>query len=121
MRSVIVVALSVLLLSWQNMAVAGSVFYITFATVDCSGETGFVSAEMDRLVRIVPSDCTDPDKPGEKLKQLHLRSDLGGASNIEIYTITAGEMKSIQQQITDNRAARRKMVEQGKSVLIEKE
>lgn len=117
--TVVVAAAAFAVLCSVGMAWAGSIFYLSFETVDCTGESGFLSVEMDRFYRVVPSDCTNPNQPGEKLRQVHIRAD-SGSGGFDVYTITEAEMQNIKQQIELNNMARRKMVEEGKTVILEK-
>ena len=92
---------------------------VTFQTTDCNGNTGFASVELERIWRINPAGCATPDKPDEQLLQVLVKS-LSGLTNYEVFTVNPEEAASIQAQIKAHMDAKRKALEGGNTVIIDR-
>ncbi len=80
---------------------------VTVETTECYGGNGFSSFEESRLFKIQQGDCDHPDRPGEKLYQILLRSS-SSLTRYEVLWVTREEAKSVMAQTRENRDYRRR-------------
>ena len=92
---------------------------ISFETTACDGSIGFASVDLEKIWRFNSAGCTAPDKPDEPLLQVLVKSDTG-VTNYEVYTVTPAEAESIQAQIKAHMEAKRKALEGGSTVIIDR-
>lgn len=97
-------------------AVLAGGFKVTFETLECNGDTGFASVEIDHIHRIETTDC-GPEQPERKLKQVLVRSHTTG---FEAFSISEAEATTLQQQIKRYQGARLRAVERGDTIYIER-
>jgi hypothetical protein len=114
-RIAIVVAMGLL-----SVAVAGGISdtQVSFQTTECNGDTGFASVELERIWRIKAAGCAAPDKPGEQLMQVLVKSTTG-LTKYEVFTVNPTEAEYIQAQIKAHMDAKRKALEGGETIIID--
>jgi len=95
---------------------AATRYLVTFATTECGGGEGRASVDAAWIDRIVQAGCTGPD--GRPLMQVLTRPP--GATHYEAHTVTAAEAERIMEQVRAWSEARRKALEGGTSVLIDR-
>ena len=95
---------------------AGTRYLVTFETTECGGGQGRASVDAAWIDRIVAAGCTGPD--GRPLMQVLTRPP--GATHYEAHTVTADEAGRIMEQVRAWSEARRKALERGTSVLIDR-
>lgn len=100
-----------------TMAGAESTYMVTFQTRDCNGDTGMVSIEINRIYKIETMEC-DPPSQGAKRKQVLVTSKTLPGS-YDVFTVDGKEAISIQKQIQAYIDARRKLLENGHSVILQ--
>jgi len=93
MRKIVYAASALFIL---NTAGWSETFKIMFETMDCTGNSGFLSVDADRIYRIETADCTNPDKPSEKLKKVLVKN---GKGSYDLYMLTNEEARQVQKDI----------------------
>ena len=97
-------------------AVLAGGFKVTFETLDCNGDTGFASVDIDRIYRIETTDC-GPEQPERKLKQVLVRSY---ATGFDAFSLSEAEAEALQQQLKRYQGARQQSIERGDTIYIER-
>jgi hypothetical protein len=100
------------------VAFAAPAYQITFETTECNGDTGMAAVDVDRIYRVQADDCA-PQQPGEKRKQVLVRSP-GGPTNYDVFLVTEKEGQRIQKEITKYNDARRRSLERGDSIIFQR-
>lgn len=100
-------------------AVTAQAYQITFETTECNGDTGMAAVDVDRIYRVQADDC-GPQQPGEKRKQVLVRAS-GGPTRFDVFTVAEKEGQRIQNEIKKYNDARRRTLERGGSIIIQKE
>lgn len=90
-------------------------YKVTVGTTECNGDTGFVSIDVEDFYKIETTDC-GPEKPDVKLKQVMVRS----ANGFDVFNVTPEAAKQLQKEIQLYMDARRKALERGSTVILEK-
>jgi hypothetical protein len=85
----------------------------TFQTTDCAGTTGLGSVDIDRIDRLQPHTCDN----GRALQQLLVRN---AAGSFDVYTVTPQEAGKLEAQIQQAMEARRKALEKGTTIHIDR-
>ncbi len=80
---------------------------VSVQTIECSGEVGFSSFPVGRLVKISEGWCSDPSNSGQKLQQVFLKS-VSGFGKYDLLWVTQGEAQSIMAQVKEIRDAKLK-------------
>lgn len=91
-------------------------YKVTIATMDCNGDTGLASVDLENFYKIETTDC-GPERPDVKLKQVLLRS---GTTGFDVFTVTPQAAQQLQKDIQLYMDARRRSVERGGTVILEK-
>jgi hypothetical protein len=104
-----------------SAAVAGGISdtQVSFQTTECNGDAGFASVELERIWRIKAAGCAVPDKPDEQLMQVLVKSTTG-LTKYEVFTVAPAEAQYIQAQIKAHMDAKRKALEGGDTVIIDR-
>ena len=111
------VSLSVLLLVLfsAGSALTNDSYKIIFETMDCSGNTGFATVGLDEIYKLGNGDCSEPDNPGRKLKQLLVHD---GSGSYTAYTLTRDEAKNVMRDMKEYMQARKGVLERSDSIII---
>ncbi len=103
-----------LLFSCGPLAYAES-YQVVFETIDCDGSTGFATVGVETIYKIIEADCSHPDNPDEKLKQL-LVNDYRGSYNT--YTLSHEEAGEMMQEVKAYMRARRELLERSEAIIV---
>jgi hypothetical protein len=93
-------------------------YQITFETTECNGDTGFAAVEVDRVYRVEADDC-GPQQPGEKRKQVLVRAS-AGPTRYDVFTVAEKEGQRIQNEIRKYNDARRRSLDRGGTIMIDR-
>jgi hypothetical protein len=107
-----------LLLFTTISAAAGSSYMVTFQTTDCNGDTGIASVEINRIYKIKSISCEPPYQAARRKQVLATSKALHGS--YDVFTIDEKEAVNIQKQIQDYMDARRKLLENGSPIILQK-
>ena len=90
-------------------------YKVVFETMDCSGNSGFATVGPDEIFKVQNGDCSDPDNPGKKLKQLLVHD---GSGSYIVYTLTQDEARNVMRDMKEYMRARKGVLERSESVII---
>jgi len=90
-------------------------YKVVFETMDCSGNMGFATVGPDEIYKIGNGDCTDPDNPDHKLKQLLIHD---GSGSYKVYTLTQEEARNVMRDVKEYMQARKGVLERSDSIII---
>lgn len=90
-------------------------YKVTVNTMECNGDSGFVSIDVENFYKIETTDCA-PDRPDVKLKQVMVRS----ANGFDVFNVTPQAADQLQKEIQGYMDARRRALERGGTLIIEK-
>ena len=94
---------------------AGDSYKIVFETMDCSGNTGFATVGPDEIYKLGNGDCSNPDAPGKKLKQLLIHD---GSGSYKAYSLTQEEAKNVMLEVKDYMKSRKRVLDRSNSIII---
>ncbi len=97
-----------------KMSVADS-YKIVFETMDCSGNTGFATVGPDEIYKMGNGDCSNPEDPTKKLKQLLVHD---GRGSYTVYTLTQEEAKNVMLDVKEYMKSRKGALDRAESVII---
>lgn len=115
MRIFFISAALLLLCCSAGSGFADDSYKIIFETTDCSGNTGFASVGLDEIYKLNDGDCTEPDHPDRKLKQLLVHD---GSGSYTAYTLTREEAKNVMRDMKEYMRARKGVLERSDSIII---
>ena len=90
-------------------------YKVVFETMDCSGNTGFAAVGADEIYKMENGDCSHPDHPGQKLKQLLVHD---GSGSYTAYTMSREEAANVMRDVKEYMQARKGVLERSESVII---
>lgn len=99
-------------------ATTAQAYQITFETTECNGDTGMAAVDVDRIYRVDADNCA-PQQPDEKRKQVLVHSS-GGPTRYDVFTVTEKEGQRIQNELRKYNDARRRSLDRGNSVIIQR-
>jgi len=88
-------------------------YQVTFATMECSGATGFATVGIDQIYKFQAAGCAGPD--GKQLQQLLVHN---GSGSYSAYTLTETEAENVNKEIKAYMAARRGILERSDAVIV---
>ncbi len=91
-------------------------YRVVFETIDCNGETGLATVEIERIYKIEPGDCTMPGQPGVHIKKMLVKNDKG---SFDIFTLPPKEAEEVMKQVKAFMKAKLKSLEQSQSIIVE--
>lgn len=94
-------------------AAESSAYQVTFATLECNGDSGFATVGVDQIYRIQSAGCAGPD--GTSLKQLLVHDSYG---SYNVYTLSQEESENINREIKAYMAARRGILERSDAIIV---
>jgi hypothetical protein len=115
MKYLLFTALTVSLLSLASNGKAGDSYKVVFETMDCSGNSGFATVSPDEIYKVNNGDCSDPENPGKKLKQLLVHD---GSGSYIAYSLTQEEARSVMQDVKEYMRSRKGVLDRSESVII---
>ena len=90
-------------------------YQVVFETMDCSGNTGFATVGAHEIYKINNGDCSNPEDPGKKLKQLLVHD---GHGSYNVYTLTQEEARSVMGDVKEYMKSRKGVLDRSNSVII---
>lgn len=90
-------------------------YQVVFETMDCSGNTGFATVGAHEIYKINNGDCSNPEDPGKKLKQLLVHD---GHGSYNVYTLTQEEARSVMGDVKEYMKSRKGLLDRSNSVII---
>ena len=115
MKTFLICSALLLLLCSTGAGFADDSYKIIFETMDCSGNTGFASVGLDEIYKMDNGDCSEPDHPDRKLKQLLVHD---GSGSYTAYTLTQDEAKNVMRDMKEYMRARKGVLERSDSIII---
>ncbi len=107
---------TVLMLSLLSSQVSTADSYkIVFETMDCSGNTGFATVGPDEIYKMGNGDCSNPEDPTKKLKQLLVHD---GSGSYMVYTLTQEEAKNVMLDVKEYMKSRKGALDRADSIII---
>ncbi len=91
-------------------------YLVTFETTACGGGMGRASVDAAWIERIVEAGCAGPG--GEPLMQVLVRAP--GQQHYSAHVVTAAEARRIMDQVQAWSEARRRVLEQGGSIVLDR-
>jgi hypothetical protein len=90
-------------------------YKVVFETMDCSGNTGFATVGPDEIYKVADGDCSHPQHPGQKLKQILIHD---GSGSYKVYTLSQEEAKNVMLDVKDYMRSRKGVLDRSESVII---
>ncbi|MBU0961155.1 MAG: hypothetical protein KKD01_04590 [Proteobacteria bacterium] len=90
-------------------------YKVVFETIDCNGNTGFATVGPDEIYKVGDGDCSHPQHPGQKLKQLLIHD---GSGSYKVYTLSQEEAKNVMLEVKEYMRARKGVLERSDSIII---
>ena len=90
-------------------------YKIVFETMDCSGNTGFATVGPGEIYKIGNGDCTNPEDPGKKLKQLLVHD---GSGSYKVYTLTQEEAGNVMLDVKEYMKSRKGVLDRSDAIII---
>ncbi|MCF8055480.1 MAG: hypothetical protein K9K37_02455 [Desulfocapsa sp.] len=94
---------------------ASDPYKVVFETTDCSGKTGFATVGPDEIYKVADGDCSHPQHPGQKLKQLLVHD---GSGSYKVYTLSQEEAKNVMLDVKEYMRSRKGVLDRSESVII---
>lgn len=94
---------------------AADEYKVFFETMDCSGNTGFATVGADEIYKMNNGDCTDPNDPAKRLKQLLVHD---GTGSYIVYTLTQDEARNVMMEMKDYMKSRKGVLDRSEAVII---
>lgn len=90
-------------------------YKVIFETMDCSGNTGFATVGADEIFKMNNGDCTDPNDPAKKLKQLLVHD---GSGSYLVYSLTQDEARNVMIEMKEYMRSRKGVLDRSDAVII---
>jgi len=94
---------------------AADSYKVVFETMDCSGNTGFATVGPDEIYKVGNGDCTDPNDPGKKLKQLLVHD---GSGSYIAYSLTQDEARNVMLDVKEYMKSRKGVLDRSDAIII---
>jgi hypothetical protein len=94
---------------------AGDDYKVIFETMDCSGNTGFATVGADEIYKMNNGDCTDPNDPAKRLKQLLVHD---GSGSYIVYTLTQDEARNVMMEMKEYMKSRKGVLDRSDAIII---
>ena len=94
---------------------ASDAYKVVFETMDCSGNTGFATVGPDEIYKVNDGDCSHPDKPGQKLKQLLVHD---GSGSYKVYSLSQDEARNVMRDVKEYMRSRKGVLDRSDGVII---
>ena len=99
----------------SSPAHAGDEYKVIFETMDCNGNTGFATVGADEIYKMNNGDCTDPNDPAKRLKQLLVHD---GKGSYIVYSLTQDEARNVMMEMKDYMRSRKGVLDRSDAVII---
>ncbi len=94
---------------------AADSYKVVFETMDCSGNTGFATVGPDEIYKVGNGDCSNPEDPGKKLKQLLIHD---GQGSYKVYTLTQQEARNVMLEVKEYMKSRKGVLDRSGAIII---
>ena len=94
---------------------ASDPYKVVFETMDCSGNTGFATVGPDEIYKVNDGDCSHPDHPGQKLKQLLVHD---GSGSYKVYSLSQEEARNVMRDVKEYMRSRKGVLDRSDGVII---
>lgn len=94
---------------------AADPYQVVFETLDCQGGVGFATVRADQIYKINDGDCSHPDNPEQRLKQLLVKDDSG---SYRAYSLSQDEARQVMKEVKEYMNARKGVLERADGVII---
>jgi hypothetical protein len=98
-----------------SLANGADSYKVIFETMDCNGNTGFATVGADEIYKMNNGDCTDPNDPTKKLKQLLVHD---GSGSYLVYSLTQDEAKNVMLEMKEYMRSRKGVLDRSDAVII---
>jgi hypothetical protein len=115
MNKTLLLATLLMVILFPIQGIGDDSYKVVFETMDCSGNTGFATVGPDEIYKVGNGDCTNPEDPGKKLKQLLIHD---GSGSYRVYTLTQEEARNVMLDVKEYMKARKGVLERSESVII---
>jgi hypothetical protein len=110
----IVLTIALLSLFVTGLCYAES-YMVVFETIDCAGKSGFVTVPVESVYKIQDGDCSDPNNPDQRLKQLLVHS---GSGSYVTHSLGEDAAREVMNDIKSYMKARRGVLERANTIII---
>ncbi len=104
-----------ILLFLASFANAADDYKVIFETMDCNGNTGFATVGADEIYKMNNGDCTDPNNPAKRLKQLLVHD---GSGSYLVYSLTQDEARNVMLEMKEYMKSRKGVLDRSDGVII---
>lgn len=104
-----------ILLFITSFANAADSYKVIFETMDCNGNSGFATVGADEIYKMNNGDCTDPNDPAKKLKQLLVHD---GSGSYLVYSLTQDEARNVMLDLKEYMKSRKGVLDRSDAVII---
>ncbi len=94
---------------------AADSYQVVFETMDCSGNTGFATVQPGEIYRVVNGDCSNPEAPGKKLKQLLVHD---GKGSYTAYSLTQEEARTVMTDVKEYMRSQKGLLDRSNSIIL---
>lgn len=108
---------ALILLSAAAVVIAASEFTVVFETMQCNGDRGFASVNMESVSKIESGSCANPTDPKQKLRQLLVKNDRG---SYDTFSLTQEAAEDVMAQIKAYNKARLENLQKANTLIISK-
>ncbi len=115
MKKSLLLLMLLMCMVFPNQGHAADSYKVVFETMDCSGNTGFATVGPDEIYKVDNGDCTNPEDPGKKLKQLLVHD---GNGSYKAYTLTQEEARSVMLDVKEYMKSRKGLLDRSNSIII---
>ncbi|WP_163339093.1 hypothetical protein [Desulfopila sp. IMCC35008] len=110
------IILAVLFMSLAGMGRCYAEPYkVVFETIDCNGKSGFLTVSIESIYKIQDGDCSDPNNPGQRLKQLLVHD---GSGSYTSHTLAQDAAREVMGEVKAYMKARRGALERANTVIL---
>lgn len=109
----------ILAIVFMSLVVAGlcyaEPYKVVFETLDCDGKSGFLTISIESIYKIQDGDCSDPNNPEQRLKQLLVHD---GSGSYKSHTLAQDAAREVMDEVKAYMKARRGALERANTVII---
>lgn len=103
------------ILLFNTNGYAADSYQVVFETMDCSGNSGFATVRPDDIYKVVNGDCSDPENPGKKLKQLLVHD---GTGSYTAHSLTQDEARAVMKDLKEYMRSQKGLLDRSNSIIL---
>lgn len=115
MKSLIALASFSILVIFAAFGHCAEPYLVVFETLDCNGNTGFSTIAPERIHKIENGDCSNPENPDKKLKNMLVHD---GQGSYLLYSMSEEEARKVMDDVRDYMQAKKGVLEKSNTVII---